>query len=437
MHWTRRDYRVESHILCHHDTAKYSVRRLFLYAYACSCSRCLPHIVPDGSRPDAFVARPSIIIMMQEAAVFVPSCTMANLLSVGAWCARGEGVIVGNESHIFHYEQGGVSWLMGAVMHTVPNQEDGTLKLRGKGSVLEAIESRHGGTDPHYYKQGLVAIENTQNRCGGAVLGSAYIDDLSQLCAQHGLPLHMDGARLMNAVAASGETAARVSKSVDSVSLCLSKGLGAPIGALVIGSSEFCAKVRRLRKAVGGGMRQAGVIASAGIVGLKEQTPRLATDHARAKSLARGLAAIPGIVVDPSKVPTNIVYFDLDPSRLSSEHLVSKMNAGMTHADPVQPSSQPASASAPQPVLLTDVVASCTKPTTSASAPATSASSSSASTPATADLFAALVQRLAGCKMGSYGGHRLRAVTHHQVNDADVERLLQGAALAGKLLSKQ
>ncbi len=344
----------------------------------------------------------------KEAALFVPSCTMANLLSIGAWIQRGDEIILGDESHIFYYEQGGASALLGGVFHTLPNNDDGTLPLTGRRSVTSVLESRGGGKDPHFARPGMVAIENTHNRCGGTVLQLDYIKQLSQICKDAKLPLHMDGARVFNAAAYLGVPIAKVVADVDSVSVCLSKGLGAPIGALVVGPKDFIARARRLRKVVGGGMRQAGVIAAAGMVGLKEHAGKLGADHAKAKSLARGLAAIPGVVIDPKKVPTNIAFFDLDRSKLSVKHWQARV----------------AAASAASSRVVTGANGKLEIPVDAVSETAT-----------TAEAFAALVLRCGQAKIGAYGDSRLRAVTHHQVSDDDVERLLEGATNAAFLLS--
>jgi threonine aldolase len=352
-------------------------------------------------------------LLDKEAALFVPSATMANLVSVGAWCRRGDGLILGDESHIFYYEQGGASWLMGAVLHTLPNQADGTLRLTGKGSVRDAIEARAASkTDPHYASHGLVAIENTHNRCGGAVLPPAYVDDLGALCKENRLPLHVDGSRLFNAAAALGVPASRLVRGADSVTVCLSKGVGAPVGAVVVGSAEMVERARRLRKAVGGGMRQAGLLAAAGIVGLKEIVPKLASDHARAKSLARGLAAVPGVQIDVSRVQTNIMYFDLDAASLDVAHLRAKCAA--------------AAAAGKAPLTVRIAGTELTVRVEDVVTPSMT----------TSGAFAALIATTHACKIGAYGDRRLRAVTHHQVSDGDVDRLIEGAQAASELLRK-
>ncbi len=347
-------------------------------------------------------------LLEKEAACFVPTSTMAGLIALGAWLRRGEEVILGDESHVFVYEQGGVSWIMGGVFRTLPNAEDGTFPLQGRRSVAEAIASRPD--DQHYARVGAITIENTHNRCGGRVLPLEWIDDLCAIAKESSLPVHMDGARLMNAAAASGKSAARITRGMDSVSLCLSKGLGAPAGALVIGSAAFVAQARRLRKAVGGGMRQVGVLAASGLVALKEHPKLLVGDHARAKSLARGLAAIPGMLLSPETVKTNIVFFDVDTKVLSIAAFQARLAAGGGRL--VEPSTG-------EDVSLALVDAASRGPPGSASA-----------------LFAALLERIGGARVGSYGTSRLRAVTHHQLGDGDVEALLEAAAAASSLMRR-
>ena len=347
-------------------------------------------------------------LLEKEAAVFVPTATMANLLAVGAHCARGEGVVLGDESHIFYYEQGGASGHMGAVFHTLPNLADGTLALAGgRGSVRHALESRAAWLgDVHLSRIGCVAIENTHNRMGGRILSPAYVDDLAALCAEFsggagagagGVRVHCDGARLLNAAAASGHSAARLARGAESVSICLSKGLGAPLGALLVGGAETVRRARRLRKAVGGGMRQAGVIAAAGLVGLKEHAPLLAADHRRARAVYRGLASVPGVQVEAAPPETNILWFDLDPAVLDARRLDAAAERELRAAVPRFAAGPP----------LT-----------------------------TAAAFAALVERSHRCKVATYGDARLRAVLHHQVSDDDVERLVEGARAAARALSK-
>lgn len=240
----------------------------------------------------------------KEAAVFVPSGTMGNLCSVLAHCGRGEEVILGDIAHIYLYEQGGSAALGGVHPRAIPTQPDGTLKL---GDIENAIR----GDNEHFPVTRLVAVENTHNRCGGSPLPVSYMDAVGELAHSHGLKFHVDGARLWNAAVALNVSPARLVKEADSVSVCLSKGLAAPVGSVVVGDKEFIRKARRMRKVVGGGMRQAGVIAAAGIVAMTEMVERLADDHANARRLAEGLSRLDGIAIDPATVQTDIVIFDL------------------------------------------------------------------------------------------------------------------------------
>ena len=240
-----------------------------------------------------------------DAALFVPSGTMGNLIAVLAHCARGDEMILGADAHIFYYEQGGAAALGGVQSRTLPNQADGTLDL---DAVVAAIRP----DNVHYPVSRLLALENTHNRCGGRVLPVEYLDEAATLAQTHGLKLHVDGARIWNAAVALGVPAARLLRGVDSVSACLSKGLAAPVGSVLAGDADFIRRARRLRKAVGGGMRQAGVVAAAGIVALDAMTERLAEDHANARLLAEGLADLDGLALDVDAVQTNLVYFRLE-----------------------------------------------------------------------------------------------------------------------------
>ncbi len=243
--------------------------------------------------------------MGKEAAVFVASGTMANLVSLLAQCRRGEEIILGDQSHTYCYEQGGAAALGGLHPRPLPNQPDGTLRL-------EEIEAAIRPDNVHYPRTRLIALENTQNRCNGRPLTPAYMASVGTLAKRHGLLVHVDGARLFNAAVALGVEAHELTVHADTVSFCLSKGLGAPVGSLVCGSRDFIAEARRARKVVGGGMRQAGVLAAAGIVALEQMVDRLAEDHAHARQLAEGLAEVPGIRIDPAQIQTNIVYLDTD-----------------------------------------------------------------------------------------------------------------------------
>ncbi len=245
--------------------------------------------------------------MGKEAGLLVPSGTMGNLAAVLAHCGRGDEVILGNLAHTFLFEAGGIAALGGVHSHTLPNQPDGTLNLE---QIRDAIRSE----DVHFPVTRLILLENTHNRCGGVVLGLDYMAQVGALAREHGLKIHLDGARLFNAAAALGVPAAELTKEVDSVTFCLSKGLCAPVGSVLCGSKEFIRQARRMRKQLGGGMRQAGVLAAAGIVALEKMTGRLVEDHARAKKLAQGLGELPGLVVETPVPATNMVFARLAES---------------------------------------------------------------------------------------------------------------------------
>ncbi len=243
----------------------------------------------------------------KEAALFVPSGTMANLVSLLTHCGRGDEFIVGDQAHIFYYEQGGSAQVGGIHPRTVANRPDGTLDL-------EAVRHAVRADDVHFPRSRLIALENTHNRCSGSPLPPEYLKKVADLAADHGLAVHVDGARIFNAAAALGVTVKALAENADSLSFCLSKGLAAPVGSLVCARRDFIARARRQRKVLGGGMRQAGVLAAAGLVALETMTDRLVEDHANAQRLARGLAAMPGVRIDPATVRTNIVYVDFEPS---------------------------------------------------------------------------------------------------------------------------
>jgi threonine aldolase len=265
---------------------------------------------PTVNRLEAMVAE----LLGKEAAVFVASGTMANLISVLSHCGRGDEMILGDRAHIFRSEQGGAAALGGVHPHTIPNQPDGTLDLA-------EIEAAIRGDNEHYPATKLVCLENTHNFCGGRVLPVDYMDTVGELAHRHGLKLHVDGARLWNAAVALNVAPARLVREADSVSVCLSKGLGAPVGSVVAGSREFIGRARRNRKVVGGSMRQAGVIAAAGIVAITEMVERLADDHANAQILAQELAATAGIQINPAEVETNLVFFEVIQPEVSAPQL--------------------------------------------------------------------------------------------------------------------
>lgn len=240
-------------------------------------------------------------LLGKEAGLFLPSGTMGNLAAILAHCGRGDEVILGDLAHTFLFEAGGISALGGVHPHTIPNQADGTLRL-------EDIENAIRPDDAHFPPTRLITLENTHNRCGGSPLTVEYTQQVGDLARKQGLKLHLDGARIFNAAVALGVEPAELTAPVDSVTFCLSKGLAAPVGAVLCGSEEFIAQARRIRKQLGGGMRQAGIIAAAGIVALETILPRLGEDHARARLLAHRLADIPQLQLEPDTPATNMVY---------------------------------------------------------------------------------------------------------------------------------
>ncbi len=239
----------------------------------------------------------------KEAALFVPSGTMGNLASILAHCTRGDEVIMGNKAHTFLYEAGGISALGGVHSRQVPNLPDGTLDL---DDLREAIRPN----DVHQPITRLIALENTHNRCGGVAISLAYMQEVGEFAHRHGIQVHLDGARIFNAAIALGVEAKALAATVDSVTFCLSKGLCAPVGSMICGTRDFIEKAHRLRKQLGGGMRQAGILAAAGIVALETMIDRLAEDHQRAQRLADGLREIPWISIDPDPPHTNMVFIN-------------------------------------------------------------------------------------------------------------------------------
>jgi len=256
--------------------------------------------------------------MGKEAALMVVSGTMANLVCVLSHCRRGEEVILGDRSHTFLYEAGGMSAVGGVHPHTIPNQPDGTMRL-------EDIEAAIRGNNLHFPRTRLICLENTHNRCYGSALTPEYMAAVAELARKRGLRVHLDGARIFNAAVALGVDVKEMACHADSVAFCLSKGLSAPVGSLVCGSGEFVAEARRNRKVLGGGMRQCGIIAAAGITALDQMIERLAEDHANARRLADGIADIQGLSVEPERVQTNIVYFDLASEKLTAEAFLKRL----------------------------------------------------------------------------------------------------------------
>jgi threonine aldolase len=255
----------------------------------------------------------------QEAGLFVASGTMGNLSAVLAHCQRGDEVILGKDAHTYRYEAGGVSVLGGVHSCQLPNRPDGSIGL-------EDIEGAIRSDDPHQPITRLIALENTHNRCGGTVQSVEYTRQVAEFAHARGLKVHLDGARVFNAATALGVPVKELTSVVDSVTFCLSKGLSAPVGSVLCGPREFIKKAHRVRKMLGGGMRQAGVLAAAGIVALEKMVPRLGQDHARARTLAEGLSENRCLILDARTPATNMVFMNLsDDVSMSTEEVVEKM----------------------------------------------------------------------------------------------------------------
>jgi threonine aldolase len=246
-------------------------------------------------------------LLGKEDALFVASGTMGNLVALLTHCGRGDEVIMGDECHIFWYESGGAAALGGMPFNLLPNGANG-------GIDLDRVRAAIRITRPGYPRTGAICVENTQNRCGGTVLSLGYLQALAEIGRENGVPIHMDGARIFNAAAAIDTPVEEIARHADTIQFCLTKGLAAPVGSLVVGSSAFIQRARASRKIVGGAMRQAGVIAAAGIVALTTMVDRLPEDHRRARNLAEGLAAIDGITIDLQAVQSNIVIFKTEPA---------------------------------------------------------------------------------------------------------------------------
>jgi threonine aldolase len=242
-------------------------------------------------------------LLGKEAALFVPSGSMANMVAIRAACEPGDEIICDINTHSYNYEGGGPAALSGCSMRLIDGQ-------RGVFTGAD-VERMLRPKDAHFPRSKFVIIENTNNRGGGTVWPLATFEGVTRTARQHGLHVHLDGARLMNACIAAGLRATDYCAHVDSVSTCFSKGLGAPVGSVVAGSRPFVDRTHRFRKMFGGGMRQAGVLAAAALYALDHNVERLAEDHANARHLAEGLAEMPGLQLDLAQVETNIVYFDV------------------------------------------------------------------------------------------------------------------------------
>lgn len=272
---------------------------------------------PTVARLEALAAE----LVGTEAACLVPSGTMANLVALMAHCARGTKAIVGRESDIYLYEAAGASVCGGIGYEPVVNQPDGTMSLADLTAALpEDVE------DPQFAHAAVICLENAHNRCGGVVLPADHQAEVVAFAADHLLAVHLDGARVFNAAVAAGRPVADLVAGADSVQFCLSKGLGAPIGSIVAGDAAFVRRAWRLRKMLGGSMRQAGIVAAAAILGLEQYVETLSADHTRAQALATGIAALPDVRVDPWP-QTNMVLFRVDPHRMAAPDVLAGLAA--------------------------------------------------------------------------------------------------------------
>ena len=253
-------------------------------------------------------------IIGKEAALLVPSGTMGNLVSVLVHCQRGTEVILGNKSHTFIYEAGGISAFGGVHSRQLKNQADGTINI-------EEIKSAIRADNDHFPKTSAITLENTHNLCNGSPLSPDYIEDVAQIAHNNDMKLHIDGARIFNAAVALDVDVKNLVTSADSVTFCLSKGLSAPVGSVICGSKEFIYHARRNRKALGGGMRQAGIIAAAGIYSLDNMLDQIKEDHKNAQRLAEGIDKIEGLWIDRENIKTNILYFDIEKGKDRGEKL--------------------------------------------------------------------------------------------------------------------
>ena len=243
-----------------------------------------------------------------EAGLFFPSGTQSNLAGLMAHCARGEEFVIGSLGHSFKYEAGGAAVLGSLWPQPLEYEADGSLDLKKVAALIKP-------NDAHFAPTRLLVLENTQN---GRVLPLTYIEEAAGFARSRSLAIHLDGARVFNAAVKLSVPVLAITRPFDSVSLCLSKGLGAPVGSVLVGKKDFIARAHRIRKMLGGGMRQAGVLAAAGLHALEHHVARLAEDHANAKTLAEGLAGLPGLKLDPAQVQTNMVFGAMAPEKVDA-----------------------------------------------------------------------------------------------------------------------
>ena len=261
-------------------------------------------------------------LLGKEAGLFVPSGTMGNLIAIMTHCnQRGSEILVGDQSHITIYEQGGVAQIAGVHPQQIKNLPDGTLDLVELEAKIRPV------LDDHFPVTRLICIENTQNATGGRVIKPEYMDKLAALAKKHNIKLHLDGGRIINAATALDLPPSVLAKHADSVSMCLSKALGAPVGSVLTGSKEFIDQARRARKVLGGGMRQAGILAAAGLYGLEHVRPLIKEDHRRTKKIANSLAGMKdlGIQIDPDTVESNMFFFNISRQDFTAKDLGAKL----------------------------------------------------------------------------------------------------------------
>jgi threonine aldolase len=259
----------------------------------------------------------SASLLGKEAGLFVPSGTMANQVAIKTLISPGDEIIVDGNAHIFYYECAATAVISGGQFRCL----EGTHGILSAGDIESAVRP----ADIHQPPTRLVCLENSHNRGGGSVYSTARLGEIREVARRHNLRVHLDGARLFNAALATGTSVGELARHADSVGICLSKGLGAPVGSVLCGSRTFVNEARRIRKMLGGGMRQAGILAAAGIHALTYHVDRLVEDHDSAKKLARGLARMPGVRLDPENTVTNIVIFDVAKTGLGAHHVVERL----------------------------------------------------------------------------------------------------------------
>ncbi len=262
----------------------------------------------------------SAALLGKEAGLLTSSGTMSNLIATLAWSSHGDEIIMGDQAHMFWNEGAGQAALAGVQTKLVPNDGQGRINA---DDVAAAI--RPGG-NLHFPRTSMVCLENTHNRCSGGTLTPEDTKAVCDVAHSAGVPVHLDGARIFNAAVALEVPAAELTRDVDDLSFCLSKSLSCPVGSVLVGSQEFIDQAKRWRKMLGGGMRQAGVLAAAGLVALDTMVDRLAEDHQNARRLAQGLANIDGLSVDPEQIQTNIVFFEVDEKLGTAADLIAALN---------------------------------------------------------------------------------------------------------------